>query len=160
MITVSSRQEVIAVMLMRGEYPDLTPEMSKYMSGDLPLPTAFEERVVDQIAAEKEINGIYEACKREGISESRLELVEAALSCPDSEKIEIMQLTFPIIACSESSALQELMVRQLARSLLLPQDAVTKDYKKWWSAHRKNKGFPIINAQNSLRDIITKHHNQ
>lgn len=151
-ITERSREEVIADLIMQ-QHPELMDNLGKHMNGELELPPDVAAKVVDHIAAEKEINEIYTAAEREGISSERLDAGYKAYRCPIDRKMQLMETCFPIIACVEYTVLQKAMCLDLAESLMLEVSLVLKDYKKWWKKHHKGSGFPLHLAQNSVRNI-------
>lgn len=155
-ITQRSREEVIADLIMQ-QHPKLMDGLGKYMNGELELPPDVEAQVVDHVAAEIEINEIYAAAEREGISRERLDAGLKAYQCPVDRKMQIMETCFPVIACAGYAVLQKAMCLDLAESLMFEVSLVVKDYKKWWKKHHKGSGFPLSLAQNAMRNI--KHNN-
>ena len=152
------REQVIADLIMQ-QYPELMDNLGKHMNGELDLPDDLTVKVTNEIEVEKELRDTYMAAARENISKERLDTAYNAAQCPLGEKMKIMNLCFPVIACSESAVLQKHMVIDLASSLMIEVSLVTKDYKQWWKKNHKHKSFPDAPAQNAVRDIIKHTHN-
>jgi len=99
------------------------------------------------------IEELYQLAESKGWSNLQADRLLSLLMCDSGQKVSMMYTAFPVIACVDSASARRLMCEELAGELALEIGAVIIDFKAWWKEHSQKRGFPMRQAEDTVRGI-------